>query len=341
MSDQGDDGFGQQTLEHLHNDTYDAAAHEPLPYAPQHESDASLLLPPQQHDDLLIADDQQDDDDDASSPRPTDSHLESPEELYAEATAAVEAAAAASLENPHVEDIVLPTASGGNAAPPMDINSLQSALASKEAEVEALKKALKRRDRQLIRQASQQSTSAIIGEAVLKHAKGEDANNSNLISAIDPNKISNLEQRWKARFQQLVCFKLKHGHSNVPKSFDASLHAWVRKQRVNKQLRDKTQGDRGLSVHQVEALDALDFDWYVGYRSLDDQWDLNYQKVLMLSHAQGHLETTSDKSLNKWMQNQRARRKLLEQKGAGKAKGMTWERVHKLDAINFRWETRK
>jgi hypothetical protein len=148
-----------------------------------------------------------------------------------------------------------------------------------------------------------------------------------------------------------VRFKLKYGHCNVPKSADESLHAWVRKQRVNKQLRDRSNGARGLTQAQVEALECLNFDWVVGHASNDAQWNENYQLLLFAasSSSLGHLDSLStnnaninnNKQLNKWMQNQRARRKLLETKGLGKAKGMTWERVHKLDAIGFRWDGKK
>ena len=216
MSDQGDDGLD----DHLH-DQYGAAAHEPLLYAPQHEADTSIHLPPPpqppHHDDLLDA--VNDDDDDEPEPQDgtahhhhaTDSHLEQPEEdLYAEATAAAEAAAAASLEqHGQAEEESEPAGDMNNntaSIPVMDISALQSALASKEAEVEALKKALKLRDRQIVRQANQQSTTSLIGEAVLARSNAAIAstaasaaahmgnNMDGLAGAIDPTKISNLQR---------------------------------------------------------------------------------------------------------------------------------------------------
>jgi len=160
---------------------------------------------------------------------------------------------------------------------------------------------------------------------------------------VDPNKISNLQERWDARFQQLVRFKVKHGHTNVTTKMDGPLHSWVRKQRTNKIKYDTSGGTKGLSDRQVQALNAIDFCWYIGTgrANLDhknDVWNDNYKKLEILSREQGQIETCSDKALRKWIQNQRARRKLLEQKGEGKAKGMTWERVEKLNAINFVWD---
>ena len=343
--------------------------HDPLPYDPRqpHQHEDTLLDAHHHHDPSaheVQVDDHSphhpDDDDDDDLP---DHHVDA---LYAEAAAEAEAVAALDpLSNHNNNNHIHNNNNATTTTTPVsssDVQLLQMQLAAKQAEIEALKKALQQRDRQLEHQVSQQSTTSLIGEAVLAQAAntnttmdhhpptgtttaaGESATTSHSSSNNnnnDPNNISNLQQRWKARFQQLVCFKLKHGHCNVPKSYDEPLHAWVRKQRVNKQVRDKTGGTRGLTTHQWNSLQALDFDWYVGHLPKEDQWNANYQKLLLLSHEQGHLETTLDKNLNKWMQNQRARRKLLEHKGMGKAKGMTWERVQKLDAIGFRWDAKK
>ena len=207
MSDQGDDG-----LDHLH-DQYGAAVHEPLLYAPQHESDASIHLPPQPaHDDLLEPVDDDEPEPHDSSAHATDSHLDQPEEdLYAEATAAAEAAAAASLESSQADE------TAETHAVPTDIAALQSALASKKAEVEALKKALKLRDRQIVRQANQQSTTSLIGEAVLARSNAAVAstaasaathmgnNAAGLIGTVDPTKISNLQCKYLMwRFRDAV-----------------------------------------------------------------------------------------------------------------------------------------
>jgi hypothetical protein len=333
--DQVDDAGFQANLDRLHdqfeeegnsdNNINDLSNNEPLPYVPQQTQNNNSPLPEDGamlvHAVAVAAEDDDDDDDD--------------DDIYAAAEAA-----AASLEEPSSEP-----ESRRDLSESTDVAALQSELAKKQAEVDALKKALKSRDRQLQHQASQRSTTLLIGEAVLAHNNSINSNLQSLstITAdiVDPNKITNLEDRWKARFQQLVSFKLKYGHCNVPKSFDDSLHAWVRKQRVNKQVHDQTQGKRGLSDTKLHSLQALDFEWIVGHMPKDDQWQQNYQKLVLLNQEQGHLETTLDKGLNKWMQNQRSRRKLLEQQGVGKAKGMTWERVQKLDAVGFKWDTKK
>ena len=216
-----------------------------------------------------------------------------------------------------------------------DPAALAAALAAKDKEIKALRRALNKAQRRNPNPAARDFTASMIGEAVLNIQNREEPEENQ----IDPNQIKNLAERWKARFQQLVRYKLKHGDCNVPKGYsDAPLHAWVRKQRINKQIRDKSGGIKGLTKEQVAALDSIGFQWFIGHQCNDVSWQANYERLVQLYAVHGYIPThCSDKSLTKWMQNQRARRKLLEAHGEGKARGMNWERVQKLDAIGFTW----
>ncbi|GKY93000.1 hypothetical protein MPSEU_000268500 [Mayamaea pseudoterrestris] len=215
--------------------------------------------------------------------------------------------------------------------------SLAKALEAKDKEIKALKRALHKAQRKP--QHVRESTASMIGQAVLSITNKAEPE----ADQVDPNTIKNLQERWRARFSQLVRYKLKHGHANVPKSYhDAPLHAWVRKQRINKQLRDRTNGVKGLSDDQVNALNSIGFAWVIGHQPRDDLWQSNYERLVQMYAAHGYIPThCNDKSLTKWMQNQRARRKLLDTLGEGKARGMSYERVQKLDAIGFTWDARK
>jgi hypothetical protein len=57
-------------------------------------------------------------------------------------------------------------------------------------------------------------------------------------------------------------------------------------------------------------------------------------------HQYGHTQVPiiHPGKLRKWVLNQCARLCLLAKLREGKAKGMTWARVEKLDAIDFVWE---
>jgi hypothetical protein len=153
------------------------------------------------------------------------------------------------------------------------------------------------------------------------------------------------DQRWKARFQDLVKFKLQHGHCVVPKSHtDKALHSWVRKQRILKKDFDLgLASDESMTQERVDALNSVGFAWHVGHQSNDSQWDQNFQDLVVFKSQFGHTRVPQsyDKSLHKWVLNQRCRRRLLEDKGEGKAKGMTWQRIEKLDAVDFSWTGKK
>lgn len=153
------------------------------------------------------------------------------------------------------------------------------------------------------------------------------------------------DQRWKARFQDLVKYKLQHGDCIVPKSYkDKGLHSWVRKQRILKKDFDLgLASDESMTQERVNALNSIGFAWVVGHQSNDAQWEQNFQDLVVFKSQFGHTRVPQsyEKSLHKWVLNQRCRRRLLEEKGEGKAKGMTWARVEKLDAIDFSWSGKK
>jgi hypothetical protein len=157
-------------------------------------------------------------------------------------------------------------------------------------------------------------------------------------------KTSAADARWKARFQQVVAYKLQIGDCNVPKSWtDKSLHAWVRNQRdAKKQMEAGTRrvGRDTMTPERIDALNSIGFEWVVGHRPNDALWEGMFQALIEFKQQYGHTQvpTSHPGKLGKWVLNQRARRRLLEKVGEGKAKGMTWARVEKLDAIDFVWE---
>ena len=95
-----------------------------------------------------------------------------------------------------------------------------------------------------------------------------------------------------------------------------------------------------MTQERVEALESIGFQWVVGHQPKDEQWENMFQALLQYKQQHGHtrVSQTENKQLYKWVLNQRARRRLLEHKGPGKAKGMTWPRVERLTAIDFVWD---
>ena len=69
------------------------------------------------------------------------------------------------------------------------------------------------------------------------------------------------EQDWEDNFQLLLAYKEKHGHCNLPVSYE-SLGNWLCKQRQRKS---------NLSANQVDRLEELGFKWNLKFGSKDDK----------------------------------------------------------------------
>jgi hypothetical protein len=224
--------------------------------------------------------------------------------------------------------------------PPVDFPSpaaeqedpIQKLLREKDAEIASLKQAILHQHKEIKRLKKGVRTDQ---PEDLKAASIEGI--ANQVIAAKPSKI---ELRWKKRFQELVAYKLENGHANVPQSYkDKSLHAWVRTQREAKKDYDKGKVSK-MTQERVDALESIGFQWVVGHQPKDQQWEDMFQALLRYKQQHGHTRVSQNenKQLYKWVLNQRARRRLLETHGEGKAKGMTWARVEKLQAIDFCFE---
>jgi hypothetical protein len=230
--------------------------------------------------------------------------------------------------------------------PPAD--ALLSELSQKNAEIELLKDTLQKQTEAIKRLQQDTKTKAKKKTATVARNKSAAGSTSQTLSTTAPGgiivsvKTPSREEKWKHRFQQLAAFKLAHNHCNVPKSYrDKSLHSWVRKQRVCKRKFDAGEPCEGMTQERIDMLNSIGFQWVVGHVSNDMQWEANFNELLEYKQRYGTLNVSStypSKTLKKWVQNQRARKRLLEQEGEGKAKGMTWARKTKLDAIGFVWD---
>jgi len=94
-----------------------------------------------------------------------------------------------------------------------------------------------------------------------------------------------------------------------------------------------------LTQERIDALDSIGFQWNPGRRVNDDLWEQRFNELCEFKRENGHTNVPEkyapNKSLGKWVSNQRHRRKLLD--AGKKAKGMTRVRVEKLDAVGFEW----
>mmetsp|Transcript_11370 Transcript_11370/g.17591 ORF Transcript_11370/g.17591 Transcript_11370/m.17591 type:complete len:451 (-) Transcript_11370:1235-2587(-) len=151
------------------------------------------------------------------------------------------------------------------------------------------------------------------------------------------------DEVWKSRYNELVAYKLQNGDTNVPtKNYkpNPQLAHWVHTQRTRRRAWDAGKAGAGdLTQERIDALDSIGFQWNPGRRVNDDLWEQRFNELCEFKRENGHTNVPEkyapNKSLGKWVSNQRHRRKLLD--AGKKAKGMTRVRVEKLDAVGFEW----
>lgn len=137
-----------------------------------------------------------------------------------------------------------------------------------------------------------------------------------------------LEALWKTRFAELVLYKEKHGHTEVPASSkeNPALGRWVGRQRENFALNRITPGHR-------ELLEGIGFAWKCEKLNKRMLWDRSLARMADFIRQHGHDGVTQgDKNfpgLAQWREFQREKLRngtLLP------------GRKERLDAIGFTWE---
>jgi hypothetical protein len=127
--------------------------------------------------------------------------------------------------------------------------------------------------------------------------------------------------QWEDGFAELVAYKAKHGHCNVPTG--AQLGNWVHAQRRAR----KGQGTGRLSAEQIKRLDDLDFVW----DPLDAQWEEQFEALIAYEAKHGHCNVPRGSQLGNWVGTQRTVYK------DGK---LSDQRVTRFEAIGFQWSQR-
>jgi superfamily II DNA or RNA helicase len=134
---------------------------------------------------------------------------------------------------------------------------------------------------------------------------------------------------WEDRYQELIEFKEKHGHCNVPFEYKevSKLGKFVNAMRSH-----KTAGT--LSQERIELLEQIGFQWSgeVKEAFFTDKWEDSYLQLLYFKEENGHCNVPYDypdnPQLGKWVSRQRQRKK------SGK---LLPERERLLEEIGFNW----
>jgi len=146
-------------------------------------------------------------------------------------------------------------------------------------------------------------------------------------------------KQWTLKFHELLAFKERMGHCNVPHGYkdNLALAMWVKRQRhqYNLMVEKKTST---LTGERIKLLEKIGFVW----NCLETAWEQHFQDLRHFVMRTGHCAVPSTYKRNprlaSWVVTQRRQCKLLED---GKQSSMTRKRLEKLKQIGFPVKTKK
>ena len=148
-------------------------------------------------------------------------------------------------------------------------------------------------------------------------------------------RMNKRSQNWSIRYSDLVEYKRKYGHTNVPLSYsDTKLAIWVRNQRH--QFRHLLNRRRStMTRDRYEKLCAIDFDFGTPSR---EAWDRRYQELISFKERHGHCNVphlwSENLALSRWVTCQRICHRNLQ---SGIKPDISTDRVQALEDIGFEW----
>jgi len=130
-------------------------------------------------------------------------------------------------------------------------------------------------------------------------------------------KLMSPARSWEERFQELIQFKRRFGHCDVPAVWaeNQPLAEWVRRQRGRDQAK--------LGADQRRRLTELGYCW----APREINWEERFAELRAFEKIHGHCNVPQEApELRRWVLRQRYRKRTLSE-----------ERVRKLDQLNFEW----
>ncbi|MCW5199834.1 helicase associated domain-containing protein, partial [Desulfobulbus sp. F1] len=133
---------------------------------------------------------------------------------------------------------------------------------------------------------------------------------------------------WEDRYQELIEFKEKYGHCNVPFEYKETpkLGKFVNAMRSHKTAET-------LSKKRIELLESIGFQWARDAQVFfTDKWEERYLQLLYFKEEHGHCNVphnySDNQQLGTWVSNQRRQRKQNK---------LRPERERLLEEIGFLW----
>jgi len=148
---------------------------------------------------------------------------------------------------------------------------------------------------------------------------------------------------WQLRYNELVKFWEKHGHSSVPQRYkqNQALGKWVHKQR--QQMKKKYNCEpTTLTPYRVAALERIEFQVDPKNRS-HGSWLKRYKELETFKKCYGHCKVPQkyplNKSLGRWVHKQR--HDLMKELYSEKTPLLIKQRIDALEKIGFEWSSRR
>lgn len=150
------------------------------------------------------------------------------------------------------------------------------------------------------------------------------------------------EDKWQEMYEELVMYKQKHGHCQVPTHYapNLKLGRWVHTMRHQKRKLEK--GRKTAITHdRIDKLTELGFPWEVR-PSLErprSSWQSRWDEAKAYFETHGHYLMPAETQLGQWCLEQRTRLRNLEKVGKDNSKRMGPDRVQLLHDIGFTKDT--
>ena len=151
---------------------------------------------------------------------------------------------------------------------------------------------------------------------------------------------------WEARFDELVAFKEKNGHCDVPNSYaqNKKLGSFVKKQRED--YRKKMIGRKSpMSDTRIQKLEGIGFNWTIGKNKQSRgpcSWEQRLEELKAFKEQHGHCFVPraypENQALSYWVERQRQDYRNIEM---GKPTKMVGDRFTILEQVGFHWNGSK
>jgi hypothetical protein len=136
-------------------------------------------------------------------------------------------------------------------------------------------------------------------------------------------KISKFEINWNLNYSQLVRFKRKFGHCNVPQHWKTNIELgrWVIRQRARK---------GNLTTKRIKRLNKIGFVW----NTFEHSWENYFSKLIEFKNRNGHCYVSKSDQKNlklaDWVNKQRRDKKQ-------KYRRLNIQKIKRLNEIGFNW----